>query len=160
MINFVLKTNAFLKKKKTPGNTGFLDFPKYAILRYVEAFSVRLLIVGVYFLLISLIFFRSIVVYLKLGSRLTFFCHFPLFSYFLQKYRCVPKIGFSADIFIDIFIDISIDISIDIFIDISIDILTDREGGRKEGVDLFLKSNDPTPEGEEKQTFERQKNDY
>ena len=55
---------------------------------------------------------------------------------------------------------IFVHISIDIFIDISIDILTDREGGRKEGVDLFLKSNDPTPEGEEKQTFERQKNDY
>ena len=46
-----------------------------------------------------------------------------IFLHFLQKYRCVPKIGFSADISIDIFIDISIDISIDIFIDISIDIL-------------------------------------
>ena len=85
------------------------------------------------------------------------------FLYFLQKYRCVPKIGFSADISIDVsidifihilidtFIDVSIDISIDILIDVSIDmfsdisidisidiligILTDREqgGGRKEG---------------------------
>ena len=60
-----------------------------------------------------------------------------IFLHFLQKYRCVPKIGFSADIsiviFIDIFIDILtdifIDISIDIFIDISIGILTDKEEG-------------------------------
>ena len=117
---------------------------------------------------------------------------FVSFLHFLQKYRCVPKIGFSADIsidiliyiyidiYIDIFIDISIDISIyiyidiyiDIFIDISIDILTDifidifidiltdifidiltdkEGGGRKErkGVDLFLKSNNPTPTGGE-----------
>ena len=50
-----------------------------------------------------------------------------IFLHFLQKYRCVPKIGFSADIFIDI--------SIDIFIGICIDILTDKEEGRggKEG---------------------------
>ena len=97
-----------------------------------------------------------------------------MFLHFLQKYRCVPKIGFSADIsidvsidiFIDIYIDILIDVSIDIyieiltdifiyiFIDISIDIL-DWQGGRKEkeGVDLFLKSNDPTPEGGEKQSY-------
>ena len=44
---------------------------------------------------------------------------FLIFLHFLQKYRCVPKIGFSADISIDIFIDILTDI----FIDISIDIL-------------------------------------
>ena len=68
-----------------------------------------------------------------------------IFLHFLQKYRCVPEIGFSADISIDVsidifidilidaFIDISIDILIDISIDISIDILTDKEGGgRKE----------------------------
>ena len=77
--------------------------------------------------------------YLKLGSRLTFFV---IFLHFLQKYRCVPKIGFSADISIDIsidifidicidiFIDICIDISFDIFIGICIDILTDKEEGR------------------------------
>ena len=40
-----------------------------------------------------------------------------IFLHFLQKYRCVPKIGFSADI--------SIDVSIDIFIDLLIDILID-----------------------------------
>ena len=83
--------------------------------------------------------------YLKLGSRLTFFV---IFLHFLQKYRCVPKIGFSADISIDIFIDtlidiffdmsidIFIDISIDIFIGICIDILIGKEegrGGGKEG---------------------------
>ena len=77
---------------------------------------------GVYFLSFSFIFFRSIVVYLKLGSRLTFFV---IFLHFLQKYRCVPKIGFSADISIDIFIDIFIDILTDIIIDISIDIFID-----------------------------------
>ena len=48
-----------------------------------------------------------------------------IFLHFLQKYRCVPKIGFSADISIDIFIDIFIDILADIFIDISIDIFID-----------------------------------
>ena len=55
--------------------------------------------------------------------------------------------GFSADISIYIFIDFSIDI----FIDISVDILTDEEegGARKEGVDFFLKSNNPTPTGGE-----------
>ena len=86
-----------------------------------------------------------------------------IFLHFLQKYRCVPKIGFSADIFLSIsfiffrsivvylklgsrltfllafFFDISIDIlvgiCIDIFIGICIDILTDKEEGRggKEG---------------------------
>ena len=51
----------------------------------------------------------------------------------------------------DIFIDISIDIFIDISIDVLIDMLTDKEegGGRKEGVDFFLKSNNPTPTGGE-----------
>ena len=78
--------------------------------------------IGVYVLTFSFIFFRSIIVYLKSGSQLTFFV---IFLYFLQKYRCVPKIGFSADIFIDIYIDIIIDISIDIFTDISIDIFID-----------------------------------
>ena len=97
-----------------------LDFPIFFILRYVEAFSVRFLMIGVYFLSFSFILLRSIVVYLKSGSRLTFFI---IFLHFLQKYRCVPKIGFSADISIDIFIDIFIDILADIFIDISIDIL-------------------------------------
>ena len=75
---------------------------------------------------------------------------------FLQKYRCVAKIRFSADISTDILIDISIDIFIDIFIDILTDIfidilndmfidilidiltdiLTDKEegGGRKEWI--------------------------
>ena len=39
-----------------------------------------------------------------------------IFLHFLQKYRWVPKIGFSADISIDIFIDIFIDISYSIFL--------------------------------------------
>ena len=56
-------------------------------------------------------------------------------------------------------IDIFIDISIDIFIGICIDILTDNEEGRggkewrSEGVDFFLKSNNPTPEGGEKTVY-------
>ena len=80
------------------------------------------------------------------------FCAFPydrglfsvIFLHFAQKYRCVPKIGFPADIFFiflhflkryryvskigfsaDISIDNLIDISIDILIGISIDILID-----------------------------------
>ena len=35
-----------------------------------------------------------------------------MFLHFRQKYRCVPKIGFSADISIDICVGISIDIFI------------------------------------------------
>ena len=109
----------------------------------MEAFSEGLRIVGVYFLSFSFILLRSIVVYLKSGSRLTFFL---IFLHFLHKYRCVLKIGFSADIsinilndnFIYIFIDISIvifiDMSIVIFIDIYIDILTfiDKEEEKEE----------------------------
>ena len=123
--------------KKAPGNSRYQDYLDFSILRYVEAFSVRLLIVGVYFLLICFIFVRSIVVYLKLGLGWQFSANF---LHFLQKYRCVPKIGFSADICIcifidiltDIFIDISIHICIDILTDIFIDILTDRF------IDMFI----------------------
>ena len=97
-----------------PGTWGPLHFSGFSILRYVEAFSEGFLMVGVYFLLFSFIFLRSIVVHLKSGSRLTFFV---IFLHFLQKYRCVPKIGFSADISIDMSIEISIDFPIDIFID-------------------------------------------
>ena len=57
----------------------------------------------------------------------TFAYYRDLFSYiflhFLQKYRCVPESGFSADFSIDISIDILIEISIDISIDILIGIL-------------------------------------
>ena len=61
--------------------------------------------IGVYFLSFSCTFFRSIVVYLKLGPRLTFLLTFL------------------------------IDTSDDVCIDISIDILTDKEeeAERKEG---------------------------
>ena len=65
-------------------------------------------------------------------------------------------IDISIDIFIDIltdiFIDMFIDISIDIFIDILTYILTDKEegGGRKEGVDFFLKSKNPNLKGGQK----------
>ena len=49
---------------------------------------------------------------------------FLIFLHFLQKYRCVPKTGFSADIFIVN--------SIDIFIGIPIDILLTFIDGRRE----------------------------
>ena len=77
-------------------------------------------------------------------------------------------IGISIDILIDFLIGICIDISIDIlidiiigiFMDISIVIFTDIfhwrlywhfdwQGREEEGVDFFLKSNNPTPEGGE-----------
>ena len=70
-------------------------------------------------------------------------------------------IDISIDILIDTLIDIFVDMSIDIFIGICIVILTDKEEGRggkewrSEGVDLFLKSNNPTPEGGEKTCFQR-----
>ena len=57
--------------------------------------------------------------------------------------------------FFYISMDILVGICIDIFIGICIDILTDKEEGRggkegrREGVDFFLKSNNPTPEGGE-----------
>ena len=124
------------------------DFLGFSILRYVGVFCVSLQMLGVCFLSFCFIFVKSIVVYLKLGSRLTYFLSFSfillrsivvylksgsrltfflIFLHFLQKYRCVPKIGFSADI--------------------PINILIDEEEGRSvsEGVDLFLKSNNPTP---------------
>ena len=104
-IFFLTKNNTLFQKTaaRTPGTWGPLDFPIFFILRYVEAYSVRFLMIGVYLLSCSFILLRSIVVYLKSGSRLT--CYL-IFLHFLQKYRCVPKIAFSADISIDIFIDI------------------------------------------------------
>ena len=62
----------------------------------------------------------------------------------------------SIVIFIDNYIDIFIDISIDFFIDTYFDIfiltfwLARREEGEGEGVDLFLKSNNPNLKGGEK----------
>ena len=80
---FVLPLQSFLPNKnntvvqktaaRTPGTWGHLDFPIFLILRYVEAFSVRLLMIGDSLLSFSFILLRSIVVYLKSGSRLTFF---------------------------------------------------------------------------------------
>ena len=84
------------KRKNDPGNSGPQDFLKFAILRYVCAFC---------------------------EGFWCIFCHFPSF---FQKYPCVPKIGFSADISIDVLTDVSIDISIDVSTD-------EGEEGRKEG---------------------------
>ena len=63
------------------------------------------------------------------------------------------SIDISIDVFIVMCIDIFIDIPIDILIGICVDILTFLGGRRSEGVegvDLFLKSNNPTPTGGEK----------
>ena len=98
----------------TPGFSGIFDFVVVQSCFYLRR-------------LFPVLF--SIVVYLKLGSQLTFgslvvILSSKVISCYVQ-YRCVPKIGFSADISIDILTDIFIDIFIDISIDISIDILTD-----------------------------------
>ena len=80
------------KRKKYPGTPGYQDFPGFSILRYVCVFSIGF---GAF----------SVIV-----------------LHFLQKYRCVPQIGF-PDAYTHC-------------IDISIDILTDKEevgGRRKEG---------------------------
>ena len=69
------------------------------------------------------------IVYLKLGSQLTFgslvvILSSKVISCYVQ-YRCVPKIGFPAHISIDILTDMFIDIVIDILTDIFIDIPSD-----------------------------------
>ena len=154
---FVLKKQT-LFWKEAPGNTGPQDFPDFSILRYVWVFCVGF------------------------GTFSVIFLHF------LQKYRCVPKIGFSADIFIVNSIDISICISIDILLTflstfllaflvtflltflltlslaslstfLSSFLLTFSltfiltfwlaRRREEEGVDFFLKSNNPTPKGGE-----------
>ena len=107
--------NPVCKHKNEPWITGHLDFLGTSILRYVGVFCVGFLNIGFNFLTFSFIFFRRFVVYLKPGSRLTCFC---ISLHFLQKYRCVPNIGFSADMFIGIVIDVCIDICIGIFIGI------------------------------------------
>ena len=99
----------------------------------------------VLFVVIFLHFAQKYRCVLKSGSRLT---SFIIFLYFLQKYRCVPKIGFWADISIDILMCISIDTFISIPIVIYLTFIDN--GKEKEGVDLILKSNDPTPEGGER----------
>ena len=139
--NFVLKTNAFLQKWPgtlgTPGFSWIFDFAVCGV------FCVGLLMIGVYFLI--------------------------SFLHFLQKYRCVPKIGFSADIFpstsfiffrriiVYLKIGFSTDIPIDIFLltfllkfvlTFLLTFLLTRRG-KEEGVDFSLKSDDPTPEGGE-----------
>ena len=98
MINFCWKTNAFLKRIKRQQKKGGL-----AILGFLEICDFAVCA----------------------GIFCTFAYSRGLFSviflHFLQKYRCVPKIAFSADISIDIFVDIPIDMFIDISTGISID---------------------------------------
>ena len=57
------------------------------------------------------------------------FCHVPSF---FQKDRCVPKIGFPADISSDVLAHVSIDISIDVSTD------KEEEEGRKEWTSLKI----------------------
>ena len=86
------KIEAFLvrilewKRFFAPDTSRHQDFPDFSILRYVWVFCVGF------------------------GTFSVIFLHF------LHKYRCVPKIGFSADSFIVYSIDISIGISIDILL--------------------------------------------
>ena len=75
-IRTIVQRDQFCLKKQTLfckndlGNSGTHDFIGFSILRYVWVFCVGFATVSVNFL------------------------------YFLQKYRCVPKIGFSPDIFL------------------------------------------------------------
>ena len=58
-----------------------------------------------------------------------------IFLHFLQKYRCVPKIGFWADISIDSFMCISTDMFISISVVIYLTFIdNDEGGGRKEWI--------------------------
>ena len=58
-----------------------------------------------------------------------------IFLHILQTYRCLPRLGFSADISFDIFIGISIDIFIGSSIIISLTFIDKEEGGgRKEWI--------------------------
>ena len=90
------------------------------------------------FLSFCFVFFTSIVVYVKLGSRLTFLLK-------LLAISIEHCIGILTDILNDIFVELSSDIYIDMLTDISIDILTDiltdkeEEGGGGRMSGLFLK---------------------
>ena len=125
------------------GNSGYQDFLDFSILRYVGvAYEAILLCKNIYIAFLRIHFLN----FSQNSQNGVNRCINSKSSSFSHNHRCVPKIGFSADISIDIFIDIFIDILTDIFIDISIDILvdisidilidilTDEEegGGRKE----------------------------
>ena len=79
------------KRIFAPGTSRSQDFLDFLILRYVVVFCVGLRMSGVYFLSFSFIFFWSIVVYLKLGSRLTFF--FVIFFHFFWSIVEYLKLG-------------------------------------------------------------------
>ena len=76
------KIEAFLvrilvwKRIFAPGNSGHWVFLGFSILRYVGVFCHSCYMIGVYVLSFSFILVESIVVYLKLGSRLTFLLTF------------------------------------------------------------------------------------
>ena len=100
---------------------------------------------------------------------------FVIFLYFLQKYRCVPKIGFSATFLLTFLLAFFLTFILAFLLTfllafllkfltfvltflltfLSAFVLTfwltrrREEEWRSEGVDLFLKSNNPTPEGGE-----------
>ena len=106
---FLFKNNVFdakiSRKLRTPGFSAIFDFAVWCVC----------------FLTFSFIFFGRMVVYLTSGSRLTSWWTYPFSYCFHRKYRCAPKIRFSADISIDMFIQMCIDMLTDIFIDISVD---------------------------------------
>ena len=77
----------------------------------------------------------SILRYVCVLCRFWYIYHFLSF---FQKCRCVPKIGFPADISIDSSIDMSIDNFIDILIDIFIDIVIDISIGILIGMSIDI----------------------
>ena len=112
----------------------------------MEAFSVRFLMIGVYFLLFSFILLRSIVVYLKSGSRMTFF----VFSFiFFKSIVVYLKLGSRLTFLLTFLCAFLLTFSLAFLLTFNLHLLT-RRREEEEGVDLFLKSNDPTPEGGEK----------
>ena len=106
------------KRNNAPGDSRHPGFLAFLILRYVWLFSVGFGAFPVMFVHFNQEYRRVP----KSGFRLTFWCTYWLSYCFRLNSRCVPKIGFSADIPIDMFIDILTSIVIDTFIDIFIDI--------------------------------------
>ena len=142
------KIDAFLvrilmwKRKNDPGTSGHQDFRKFSILRYVGVFCVGFLSIGVYFLSFSFIFFRSIVVYLKLGSQLTFLLTFLLTSLltFWLTFWLTSLLTFLLTFWLTFLLTFLLTFWLTFW-------LTRRR--EEEGVDFFLKSNNPTPTGGE-----------
>ena len=125
--NFAQRTNGCLKKKQGKlGRPEFLDMRGFVVCGGVFC-TLFFCMIGVYFLACCFSLLKHIVVYLKSGSRHTCFC---IFLHFRKTHRRVPKIGFSADVFIDMFMCISIGIFIGISIAIELTFIDKEEEER------------------------------